>query len=200
MFDRSRIVMIVTVLLMVAVTIAQAEESGKRDRTQQRPSMERVSIELDRIDVGDGDTVVILWGDDDRERVRILGIDTPEVAHPNFGQPYDQFYGPEAAAFAAGVFAAANKVELLRAAETDGYGRTLGYFFVNGRNYSVMAVAAGYAAESVTHYGDNGFPEESEEVLAASRKVGPVVFEAPYLFRKRMREVKEWGSKDGEEH
>ncbi len=199
MFDRSRIVMIVMVLLMVTVSMVQADESEKRDRTQHRPSLERVSIELDRIDVGDGDTVVILWGDDDRERVRILGIDTPEVAHPNFGQPYDQFYGTEAAAFAAGVFAAADKVELLRAAETDGYGRTLGYFFVNDRNYSVMAVAAGYAAETVTHYGDNGFAEESEAVLAASRKVGPVVFEAPYRFRKRMREVKEWNQKDKSE-
>ena len=39
--------------------------------------------------------------------------------------------------------AVADEVELLRAAETDGYGRTLGYFFVNGRNYSVLVVAAG---------------------------------------------------------
>ena len=78
----------------------------------------------------------------------------------------------------------AESVELLRAAETDGYGRTLGYLFVNGRNYSVLVITAGYAVETVSHYGDNGLPEESEAVLAASRDVGPVPFEAPYQFRR----------------
>ena len=79
-------------------------------------------------------SVTIEWGEDDVERVRILGIDTPEVAHPNIGMPFDQSFGREATAFCAGVFAAATTVELIRAAETDGYGRTRGYFFANGMN------------------------------------------------------------------
>ncbi len=104
----------------------------------------------------------------------------------------DQPYGPEATAYAEGVFSMAESVELLRADEPDGYGRTLGYLFVNGRNYSVLVVTAGYAVETVTHYGDNGLPEASEAVLVASRKVGPVPFQAPYQFRKRMRELNDW--------
>jgi endonuclease YncB( thermonuclease family) len=157
-----------------------------------RKSLEKVPVDPALIDVGDGDTVVIRWGDDDAERIRILGIDTPEVAHHSMGWYDDQPYGPEATAFAEGVFAMAETVELLRAGEPDGYGRTLGYLFVNGRNYSVLAVKAGYAVETVSHYGDNGLPEEAEAVLAASRTVGPVAFEAPYRFRKRMRELNEW--------
>jgi endonuclease YncB( thermonuclease family) len=86
----------------------------------------------------------------------------------------------------------AETVELLRAAEPDGYGRTLGYLFVNGRNYSVLVVQAGYAVETVSHYGDNGLPEASEAVLAASRGIAPVAFEAPYKFRRRMRELNDW--------
>jgi len=82
--------------------------------------------------------------------------------------------------------------ELIRAAETDGYGRTLGYIFVNGRNYSVLVIAARYAVETVSHYGDNGLPAEAEAVLAASRAAGPVSFEAPYAFRRRMRELNDW--------
>ncbi|MCP4573706.1 MAG: thermonuclease family protein [bacterium] len=183
----SRLLHVVVFVLMLAATHAGAE-----DRTQSRPSLERVPVDQALVDVGDGDTVVIRWGDEDAERVRILGIDTPEVAHPSMGWYDDQPYGTEATAFAEGVFAMAESVELLRAAETDGYGRTLGYLFVNGRNFSVLIVAAGYAVETVSHYGDNGLPDESEAVLAASREVGPVPFEAPYLFRRRMRELNDW--------
>ncbi len=144
------------------------------------------------IDVGDGDTVVIQWSDEDRERVRILGIDTPEVAHPSMGWYDDQPYGEQATAFAEGVFAMAESVELLRAAEPDGYGRTLGYLFVNGRNYSILAVTAGYAVETVSHYGDNGLPRDRGCGAGGVARVGPVAFEAPFRFRRRMRELNEW--------
>ena len=178
--------------VVLFVLLLASTHVGAEDRTQPRPSLERIPVDPALIDVGDGDTVVIRWSDEDAERVRILGIDTPEVAHPSMGWYDDQPYGPEATAFAEGVFAMAESVELLRAAETDGYGRTLGYLFVNGRNYSVLVIAAGYAVETVSHYGDNGLPEVADAVLAASREVGPAPFEAPYQFRRRMRELNDW--------
>jgi len=182
---RIRHLVLVALLLVATLVIAD-------DQTPPRASLERIPVDPALIDVGDGDTVVIRWNDDDKERVRILGIDTPEVAHPSMGWYDDQPFGPEATAFAEGVFAMAESVELLRAADPDGYGRTLGYLFVNGRNYSVLAVKARYAVETVSHFGDNGLPEAAEAVLAASREVGPVAFEAPYKFRKRMRELNDW--------
>ena len=184
---RHRTLFVLIIVLALAATGLAAE-----DRTQTRPSLERVPVDPALIEVGDGDTVVIDWGDGDTERVRILGIDTPEVAHHSMGWYDDQPYGRQATAFAEGVFAAAETVELLRAAETDGYGRTLGYLFVNGRNYSVLVIRAGYAVETVGHYGDNGLPEEADEVLSAWREVPPVPFEAPYKFRRRMRELNDW--------
>ncbi len=180
------------IALLLLSTLAVAEESSPAQDVPVRTTLERVPVDPALIDVGDGDTVVIRWSDEDSERVRILGIDTPEVAHHSMGWYDDQPYGPEATAFAKGVFAMADKVELLRSAEPDGYGRTLGYLFVNGRNYSVLAVKSGFAVETVSHYGDNGLPEASEAVLAASRTVGPVAFEAPYKFRRRMREMNDW--------
>ena len=178
--------------LFVFIVLLAATQVFAEEATPSRPSLERIPVDPALIDVGDGDTVTIQWSDEDAERVRILGIDTPEVAHHSMGWYFDQPYGPEATAFAEGVFAMAESVELLRAREPDGYGRTLGYLFVNGRNYSILAVKAGYAVETVSHYGDNGLPEASEAVLAASREVGPVPFEAPYKFRKRMRELNDW--------
>jgi micrococcal nuclease len=188
--DRRLPILLLSAALLLVADFVPAQE--KADRVQPRPALQRIEVAAGIIDVGDGDTVVIRWGDDDRERVRILGIDTPEVAHPDYGMPYDQPFGREAAAFAAGVFAVADKVELLRADETDPYGRTLGYIFVNGRNYSVLAVTAGLAVETVSHYGDNGLAEEAEAVLAAARETGPVPFEEPFRFRRRMRDLSDW--------
>lgn len=183
----SRFLHVFLIVMFLVAASACAEET-----TPARVGLEKVTVDPALIDVGDGDTVTISWSDEDTERVRILGIDTPEVAHYSMGWYDDQPYGPEAAAFAEGVFSVAESVELLRAAEPDRYGRTLGYLFVNGRNYSVLAVKAGFAVETVSHYGDNGLPEAADEVLAASREVGPVAFEAPYKFRKRMRELNDW--------
>ena len=64
----------------------------------------------------------------------------------------------------------ATQIELLRADIIDPYGRTLGYLFLNGQNYSVLVVGARLAAESVSHYGDNGFPDEAEAVLAGAAR------------------------------
>jgi len=182
-----RVLLVTVSILLLVATLAWAG-----DPAPARTTLERVPVAVNLIDIGDGDTVTIHWSDDDRERVRVLGIDTPEVAHPSMGWRDDQPYGRQATAFAEGVFAMAETVELLRAAEPDGYGRTLGYLFVNGRNYSVLAIKAGYAVETVSHYGDNGLPGIAEAVLAASREVGPVPFEAPHRFRKRMRELNDW--------
>jgi hypothetical protein len=88
-------------------------------------------------------------------------------------------------------------VELLRARTVDQYGRTLGYLFLNGRNYSVLAVQARLAAESVTFYGDNGLPREAAEVLAAAKSAGPLPFEPPHAFRARMRDVSRWMKERG---
>jgi micrococcal nuclease len=138
--------------------------------------------------VDDGDTFVITWAASDTETVRILGIDTPETQHVQHGIPKDQEKGPEARAFAQGAVAFADKIELSRSDTLDPYGRTLGYFYLDGRNYSVAVVAAHLAYESVSHFGDNGFPEEAKAVLTAAQAAGKPAFELPADFRRRMRQ------------
>jgi micrococcal nuclease len=166
-------------------------------RPQARPHSMRVPVDPARIRVDDGDTVVIRWSTDDLETVRILGIDTPETRHLEHDLPYAQPFGPEARGFALGAFATATQVELLRSRTVDQYGRTLGYLFLNGRNYSVLVVKARLAAESVTFYGDNGLPREATEVLAAAKEAGPLPFEPPHAFRARMRDVSKWMKERG---
>ena len=156
---------------------------------QPRPHGTRVEVEPARIVVDDGDSVGIRWPGGGEEMVRILGIDTPEIRHPEHDLPYAQSFGPEARAFAMGAFATATRVELLRAATLDPFGRSLGYLFLDGRNYSLLVLRARLAEESVSRYGDNGFPKEAAEVLAAGREQGPLPFEPPADYRARMREL-----------
>jgi micrococcal nuclease len=170
----------------------RAEGTRQPPPPQPRTHLRRVTVDPGLISVDDGDTVVIRWGEGDEEIVRILGIDTPETRHPEHNIPYTQSFGLEARAFAKGAFAAATEVQLLRAATLDPFKRTLGYFFLNGRNYSIMVVTARLAAESITPFGDNGFPEEAAEVLRASKAAGPLPFEPPHVFRARMRDVTRW--------
>ena len=111
---------------------------------------------------------------------------------PEHDLPYGQQFGEEARAFGLGAFGAATKIELLRSATLDPYGRTLGYLFIDGRNYSVLVVRARLAEESVSRYGDNGLPEEAAAVAAEAKAAGPLPFESPGAFRARMRDVSRW--------
>jgi endonuclease YncB( thermonuclease family) len=175
----------------------RAAEPRPEPKPQPRPHGIRVPVDPARVQVDDGDTIVVRWSKDESETVRILGIDTPETRHLEHDLPYAQSFGPEARAFARGAFAAADRIELLRSSTLDPFGRSLGYLFLNGRNYSVLVVEARLAAESVTFYGDNGLPREAAEVLAAAKAAGPLPFEPPHAFRARMRELSRWMREKG---
>lgn len=85
----------------------------------------------------DGDTIVVTGG----ERVRLIGIDTPEV-----GQ--DECYAMEATNFLASLLPPETGVRLVAdVGETDQYGRTLAYLYRTGDGLFVNAemVAEGYA-------------------------------------------------------
>lgn len=183
----SLVVFVVSVVSLVSVAAAQTPL-----KPQPRPAGTRVPVPAALVQVDDGDTVSIRWSESDEEIVRILGIDAPETRHLEHNLPYAQPFGEEARAFALGAFAAAGRVELLRAASVDPFGRTLGYLFIDGRNYSAMIVRARLAAESITQFGDNGFPKEAAEVMAAAKTQGPLPFEPPHAFRARMRVLSDW--------
>jgi len=197
---RHKILRAIGIAALLGVLVLENSDWSARaqDRpreVQPRSHGERVDVPLASITVDDGDTFVIAWADSDTEIVRILGIDTAETKHPEHGLPQNQEYGPEGRAFAQGAVAFADRVELMRADILDPYGRTLGYFFIDGKNYSVAVVAAHLAWESVSHYGDNGFPDEAKAVLAAAQAAGTPPFEQPYLFRRRMREAAQGAGK-----
>ncbi len=177
-------------VLVLALVLVASRSSGA-DEEEETPSPvppSRIEVPLSHVEHDDGDSLAIRWPQG-REIVRILGIDAPEVMHLEHDIPYDQPFGPKAAGFLEGALAVAGKVELLRSGRKDPYGRTLGYLFLDGKNYSVLLLRARLAVETISYYGDGGLPDEAARCLAAGRDAGPVPFEAPHRYRARMREL-----------
>ncbi|MGW0252497.1 thermonuclease family protein [Nocardia goodfellowii] len=97
------------------------------------------------IKVVDGDTVDVRHDSGREERVRMLGIDTPETKHPQKGV---ECWGPEATQFAKDNLLGRRVALALDPTqdETDSYGRLLAYVTDgDGWWYNVEAVRAGAA-------------------------------------------------------
>lgn len=101
-------------------------------------------IEIIFIECIDGDTA---WFNvnDKKEKVRFLGIDTPESVHPN-GIIED--YGKEASEYTCKLLKNANNIYIeydINSDRYDKYGRLLGWIFVDNNNLSELLLSKGYA-------------------------------------------------------
>lgn len=96
------------------------------------------------VGVVDGDTIdVVIEGR--RERIRLIGIDTPETLKP---ETPVECYGPEASARTAALLPASTPVRLERDVEPrDAYGRLLAYVYraADGLFINLQLVAGGFA-------------------------------------------------------
>lgn len=106
--------------------------------------------------VVDGDTLVVHLGDGRSARVRLIGIDTPELHSSDKLRRDAQRSGKDAAAIQAlGAKAAeftrkhldGRKIEIERdATALDRYGRTLAYVWVGDELFNLLIVREGYAS------------------------------------------------------
>jgi micrococcal nuclease len=133
------------------------------------------------LEITDGDTVVYMG-----RHMRFLGVDTPEVRNPSLGFWTDQPYGREAKEFTRRQIEEARRLTYLSDGE-DRYGRLLVHLFVDGYPLSVRIVEEGLGYETVTVFGDNGFPEIAERILTAAALNPELPFEEPYLWRWKNR-------------
>lgn len=91
--------------------------------------------------VVDGDTLDVELGGR-RERVRLLGVDTPETVDPD--RPIG-CYGPEASAFTARRLTGRTVRLRFDRERRDRYGRLLAYLEVDGRRFNDELLTGGYA-------------------------------------------------------
>jgi micrococcal nuclease len=89
----------------------------------------------------DGDTVIARMPGGQVEKVRLLGVDTPEVVDPR--KPV-QCFGHVASAFTKSQLVGRHVVLELDAEPRDKYGRLLAYVVVDGRRFDDMLLERGY--------------------------------------------------------
>ena len=131
-----------------------------------------------QLHVDDGDTFTV-----GRQKIRILGIDTPEISNPEHGFFKDQPYGRQAKNKAEEIFSSARVIEYVPFRH-DSYGRLLAHVFVDGELFAVKMIEARLAYETVSHYGDNGFPDLARRIQRAAEKAGRPPFMEPYRWRR----------------
>ena len=127
-------------LLCIAVILTAC-----RSGSPPAPSTPTVlGINATMLRVVDGDTIDVTIGGH-RERVRLIGIDTPETKKPN--TPV-QCYGPEATAFTTSLLPIGTGLHLERdVVARDDFGRMLAYVYIAGDGtFANMAIIhQGYA-------------------------------------------------------
>ena len=94
------------------------------------------------IRVVDGDTIIARLDRGGTEKIRLLGVDTPEVVDPR--KPV-QCFGHVASAFTKSQLAGRRVTLELDAEARDKYGRLLAYVILDGRRYNDELLRRGYA-------------------------------------------------------
>jgi micrococcal nuclease len=93
--------------------------------------------------VVDGDTLLVRLASGERQRVRVIGVDTPEDVAP--GRPV-QCWSRKAAAFTKDALEGRSVTLVLGREQQDGYGRTLAYVTrSDGFDLEVELLRGGYA-------------------------------------------------------
>jgi micrococcal nuclease len=140
------------------------------DREPRPPASTAVEVNATVVDVVDGDTVELRVGGR-AERVRLIGIDTPETVAP--GRPVECF-GPEASAFLRTLLPAGSPVRLERDVEArDAYDRLLGYVYrgVDGLFVNLELAAKGYA-DRLDIPPNTTYRDEIAQAVGAARAAG----------------------------
>ena len=175
-FDRFSILIVV-----ICVIVVSCSPFAKKDIAFIPEGSRVIEMDKARLVLDDGDSFEY-----NGLGIRTLGMDTPEISHPEHGFLEDQAFGREAAAFTARIFEKAKTISYLPYGE-DRYGRMLAHVFIDGELLSIKLIEAGLAYETISQYGDNGFPALAQRILKAAAKSKTKDFIPPYRWRRENR-------------
>jgi micrococcal nuclease len=157
-------------LLLLAAAVAQAGETTA-------PTPATAPLELASpgrsaravvTRVIDGDTIDVRLPDGRPDRVRYIGINTPDLHHPRKGREP----GAEAARQANRRLVQGKVVDLAFDVRVrDRYGRLLAYVWAEGRHVNAELVSQGYAA-AATHPPNVRYAEEFRRLEQGAREAG----------------------------
>ena len=152
---------------MLVAALAATSLGGWRLGLRRAGPAERGAARV--IAVVDGDTIDVSWAGR-RERVRLLGVDTPETVDPH--RPVG-CYGPEASAFTHRRLSGRPVQLTFDRQRRDRYGRLLAYVAVEGHRFNDELLTGGYARLLVIPpNGLHGRAMLDEELAARSARRG----------------------------
>jgi endonuclease YncB( thermonuclease family) len=167
------------VLAFISVLAAWLLLAGAADAARVR----LLSATVARVEDGDS---LIAFSAERRLRIRLLGIDAPELPHETApGQPY----GPEAAAYLADLVG--GKTVRVETYGRDRYNRVLGVLRVDGRSVNVEMVRAGlahvYRGEPCRAYCGDLEGAERQARQARTGLWSQPSPESPFAYKRRLR-------------
>lgn len=163
-----------TTLVLVLIALGVVCDRSERFSTSSQRTGASIQTDRDRyhdrgfrvVKVVDGDTLDIDVPDGDKPatRIRLWGVDTPEVKGSPSGEMY---FGPEASTFAKELLSGRNVHIVLAPKKTRGkYGRLLAYVMMErgGAMFNELLLENGFA------YADRRFPHPYREQFEAIEK------------------------------
>jgi micrococcal nuclease len=141
----------VVLSLLLSFIFSKLPEIDQINGIQDIPKILNLLLEEEESPVGlvdakvvrvvDGDTVVVRY-EGREERIRLIGVDTPETVHPN--KPVEA-YGEEAKEYTKKKLEEKDIQIEFDVKERDRYGRLLGYIWVDGLLFNDELLKMGYA-------------------------------------------------------
>ena len=128
-------------LLLLAVGCQKEESEGTGARVEGLKPPAQALEEGEVVRVIDGDTVVVET-DGKKEKVRLIGVNTPETNHPKIGVEY---YGKEASKYTKDRLHGKDVRLELDQEKRDRYGRLLAYLWMEDELFNATLVQEGYA-------------------------------------------------------
>lgn len=145
---------IVTILAIIVLAIAidklqiiDKNESLTQDQTQKETQIDsNINTTLyEVIRVVDGDTFIISYNGKD-ERVRLIGVDTPESVHPD--EEKNTEFGDKVSSYSKEMLQGKQVALEFDIDKKDQYDRLLAYVYLDGQMYNKILLEKGYAQVS----------------------------------------------------
>lgn len=147
------------------VTVSDIESEGTGDTESPESS---IFPQYNVIRVVDGDTIVIDFDSTD-EKVRLIGVDTPESVHPD--KTKNSAFGEEVSRYSKSQLAGKSVGIEFDVQERDQYGRLLAYVYIGNEMYNKKLLEMGYA--SVATFPPNvKYVDEFTEIQKNARENG----------------------------
>ena len=121
------------------------------------------AVRVNVVRVIDGDTFIAKWPDGHTDTVRLLGVNAPEIAHPQYGKPDDEPGGQEATRWLTSRLSPAD-IYIYAERGRDRYGRLLAYVIADGHLLNAELLRVGLARL----YMERGLLCETELASAAA--------------------------------